>query len=525
MTITVVPEKGSPYLAADTQNIHAWLGSFFVSGFTPSLVTNVVQLAGPGVAVIQGHGVAESSSTVNIPFVAGGTYVWIQITVDGSGQANGVDYVAQSATPSGLALKICSYTDNGTDVTSVTDLTNQPIPATTKIGTGFVDVPLRSILSSDVSSIDGTESTGLAISLKPNTTYAIKAHLWLYVSATNIPGLQVHALASGAELTYVNAIYGVQAPGNDSQNVMSAPNVGTGANFAACEAYATSAYFGAEILSGVITTGASATTFQIDIADTATTDKVKAGSWIEATPILTTTTSEETITQGLLFPLYIYPTSPASTTWGPLISIAEAYPTMSIIAVINPDNGPGTSVDSNYTAGISALQAVGITCVGYVNTCNPPGTLLSSGTIEGYIAEWKSLYPAITGIFFDNVYYNSGANDSFYESLVTYCGTEGYSFTIANPGENVTDSELSICNITVIYENTTIPTTADVDAYYPTYPVSELAWLVGNGGPTTLSGSNYTAIAAAQVYVKYLYVCSVYSAFPSYLDAFVAAIA
>ena len=47
---------------------------------------------------------------------------------------------------------------------------------------------------------------------------------------------------------------------------------------------------------------------------------------------------------GLLIPLYI----PPGTVWNALIQAKESNPSVPIIAVVNPDNGPGTSVNPGY---------------------------------------------------------------------------------------------------------------------------------------------------------------------------------
>ena len=41
---------------------------------------------------------------------------------------------------------------------------------------------------------------------------------------------------------------------------------------------------------------------------------------------------------------------------------------MGIIAVVNPDSGPGSAVEADYTAGIAKLIAANIRVLGYVGT-------------------------------------------------------------------------------------------------------------------------------------------------------------
>src|SRR5215471_11793168 len=57
---------------------------------------------------------------------------------------------------------------------------------------------------------------------------------------------------------------------------------------------------------------------------------------------------------GMIVPLYSYPTNPIWTT---LIQAKETQPSVPVIAVINPDSGPGSSYDPNYASGIQSLQS------------------------------------------------------------------------------------------------------------------------------------------------------------------------
>ena len=68
---------------------------------------------------------------------------------------------------------------------------------------------------------------------------------------------------------------------------------------------------------------------------------------------------------GLIVPLYAYPTNP---TWNALIQAKQSHPNVPIIAIINPNSGPGSSSDPSYVSGIASLQSAGISVVGYVPT-------------------------------------------------------------------------------------------------------------------------------------------------------------
>src|SRR5207245_3846086 len=66
--------------------------------------------------------------------------------------------------------------------------------------------------------------------------------------------------------------------------------------------------------------------------------------------------------------------------WQPLIAAKQAHPRVPIIAMINPSNGPGTSYDSNFNAGINNMRAPGIILMEHVGKKH--GTMTIS-TAEG----------------------------------------------------------------------------------------------------------------------------------------------
>src|SRR2546426_11728464 len=68
---------------------------------------------------------------------------------------------------------------------------------------------------------------------------------------------------------------------------------------------------------------------------------------------------------GLVIPLY---TDPSTGTWATVLNAKNAHPTVPMIVVINPNNGPGTYPEPGYLEGIKAFQAAGITVLGYIPT-------------------------------------------------------------------------------------------------------------------------------------------------------------
>jgi len=136
---------------------------------------------------------------------------------------------------------------------------------------------------------------------------------------------------------------------------------------------------------------------------------------------------------GILFPLYIYPTAIyTNATYNAIIDLAKTYRKVPIICILNPSSGPGVAVDANYTVAIQRLQGANITVIGYVSTAY---TVTSLATVKADIDLWKSLYPGIQGIFFDEMTYEDNQTYiDYYIELNKYAKSKRLFITIANPG-------------------------------------------------------------------------------------------
>ena len=246
---------------------------------------------------------------------------------------------------------------------------------------------------------------------------------------------------------------------------------------------------------------------------------------VTATSTTTTTSTASTSPStptGLLVPLFIYPVT--VSTWSSIASLPAAYPNVPVIAIINPDSGPGSSQDPNYVAGINSLKAAGVVTIGYVYT-NYGAVSLQS--VESSIDAWKNLY-GVTGIFLDAMAYHTGY-ESYYQSIVSYAkGTDGMTFVIGNPGTDTVASYVGNGGVDNIgfYEDFGTPTIAYLSSpFHTTYPKTQWSFLAH--GVATLNDS---FIAQASQYVSYLYISSgpgsaPWGTFPSYLDQMAADLA
>jgi hypothetical protein len=64
---------------------------------------------------------------------------------------------------------------------------------------------------------------------------------------------------------------------------------------------------------------------------------------------------------GTIVPLY---TDPSDSSWAAIVAARDAHPRVRIVAIVNPDSGPGAARDASYTAGIGELEAAGIEVIG-----------------------------------------------------------------------------------------------------------------------------------------------------------------
>ena len=129
---------------------------------------------------------------------------------------------------------------------------------------------------------------------------------------------------------------------------------------------------------------------------------------------------------GLAIPLYTYPCfTTTQCTWTAVIQARQAYPSVPILAVINPNSGPGTSKDPNYVQGVKNLQAAGVLVLGYIWTSYGRSSLPN---VESQVNSYKNWY-SVNGIFFDGMAYVAGS-EKYYSTLNSYVKSLGMTYTM-----------------------------------------------------------------------------------------------
>jgi hypothetical protein len=212
----------------------------------------------------------------------------------------------------------------------------------------------------------------------------------------------------------------------------------------------------------------------------------------------------------LIVPLYGYP----SSTWTTLAQQKLANPSVPIVAVINPSDGPGTAQDPNFVSGVHTLKSTGITVIGYAYT-NYANTPLSS--VESAVLGYKTLY-GLSGVYLDEMS-NVPGHESYYSTLTQYADSIGMSLVIGNPGADVPSSYIGTVNAIIIYESLGLPSLSFLAGWHTSYSKSNFG-IVAYG----VSSISPSYIASASNDVGYIYVTdgtmpNPYANLPSFLSS------
>jgi hypothetical protein len=163
-----------------------------------------------------------------------------------------------------------------------------------------------------------------------------------------------------------------------------------------------------------------------------------------------------------IVPLY---TPPGHPSWAAIEAAKRAHPRVPVIAVVNPANGPGAAQQSAYTTGIAGLVDAGVRVIGYVAT----GYAARADTaVRADVDRWRSYYPAVTGIFFDEQS-NEAGNEGYYRSLSQYAKAQGLGFTVGNPGTDTAESFIGALDAMLIYESKGLPAESRLAGWHTKY--------------------------------------------------------
>ena len=185
----------------------------------------------------------------------------------------------------------------------------------------------------------------------------------------------------------------------------------------------------------------------------------------------------DTNCQGAIIPAYIYPSGIGLTYWNQITNTLSPGE----VTIFNPNDGPGTSVQSLELGIINKVKAKNINIIGYVYSGYGSRDI---NVIKAEIDKYYSWY-GISSIFIDEVVSEpTSAQLSFYQNLVSYVHSRG-SMVIINPGTVDVGTELflsassGVPDVIVTYEDTYANY---VNAIFPSwvnkYPANKFAHLV-----------------------------------------------
>jgi len=226
-------------------------------------------------------------------------------------------------------------------------------------------------------------------------------------------------------------------------------------------------------------------------------------------------------TMELLVPAYFYPVE--NSPWDDLAMAAASVP---ITAILNPNSGPGSSVDPNYVAVVNSLRAAGGRVIGYVATSYGSK---SATTVKSQIDKYIDFY-AIDGIFLDEMS-TSSLKLSYYGDLYDYIKAKNGAYeVVGNPGTNTLESYLTTptADVLVTFEDSrTAYSSFAPDVWSDGYDASHFAHIVH----TTSSGDLQTVLdlAAARnaglIFVTDDVMSNPYDTLPAYWNQEVSAVA
>jgi len=201
-----------------------------------------------------------------------------------------------------------------------------------------------------------------------------------------------------------------------------------------------------------------------------------------------------TNTLAFLVPAYFYPSGAGNAFWETLNNAATRVP---LVAIMNPNSGPGSSADTNYRRVTTALRAAGGRVIGYVHTSYADRAL---GDVKSDVDRYLSFY-TVDGFFVDEMdNRNLAASYAYYADLYQFIKAKDARYTVVgNPGTTTQEEYLArpCADTLVTFEHNTGYITYVPDRWVTNYPANRFAHL-----PYAVASSatmtNYIQLARAR---------------------------
>lgn len=248
---------------------------------------------------------------------------------------------------------------------------------------------------------------------------------------------------------------------------------------------------------------------------------------------------------GIIEPLYSKPFVNGSFYWQPIVYAKTLHPNVPFIAVVNPDDGPGSlpptcvslpnipgNLTRDYQNGVGNLTKAGVVVLGYVDTVNTTtGIQKQYGQVKSEIDTWTSCYPGVSGIMFDDMQtfpFTTG-NLTYYQNLTNYVHNDKkLEYSFGNPGSDTDPRFLNTVDALNISDDGTLPQDSSLrgeNDWHLQYDKSHFTF-VAYDQPNL---PNQTWLQEESLYVKYLFFTNAtspnpWNSIPSYLTNETAAV-
>jgi hypothetical protein len=241
------------------------------------------------------------------------------------------------------------------------------------------------------------------------------------------------------------------------------------------------------------------------------------------TPATPTITVTNPVPMRVLVPAYFYPDSGGSD-WDRLDAAAGRVP---LTAIVNPNDGPDTGINSDYVSAVSKLQAAGGQVIGYVHTSY--GTI-PLATIKAEINDYRLWYH-VNGIFIDEMTSDADpANLAYYQAIYRYAHSLQSNWTVVgNPGTSTTEDyvRLPVADVLVTYEDDTGYGSSIPSSWQQKYAANRFANIIY--GVSSVAAMQADVKLAASRGIGWLYISNLdgdnpYDALPSYWSQFLSAV-
>jgi Spherulation-specific family 4 len=198
---------------------------------------------------------------------------------------------------------------------------------------------------------------------------------------------------------------------------------------------------------------------------------------------------------GLYNPLYKYPNAPE---WNTLMTQKTNNPNTPFLVTINPNSGPGTSIDQNYVNLVNNLHSKNIIVIGYDYTSYGTRSMTAAKADVDKYFSWYN----IDGIFYDEMN-NSPGGAQYYKDLTAYIRSKkSNAFIMGNPGADTAAEYIGTCDTIIIYERGGLPSLSSLQGWHLNHDKKNFS-IIPHTVPAPLD-TNY--VKEAIKYVGWIYI-------------------